>query len=430
MARSQLKDLFQTSLENHDENAEAAMLGGIDSMEAACLEVEEAYQEVATVEQDLTDLEDIEGGLESVVESLEAALEQGGLDATSAQFAHHAVGAYTERLGIESADLLPGLESFGGDSGRQSATTVSLESVGETLKKIWNAIKAAVEKAIKAVTDFFAKIFGGVSKIEGRIDALKKEVAEAKKKELSDKAKIKVGSANSLQLGGKVDAGALTKGMSNLVDVNKNVFGNAVKDAEEAYKTQATEITKLKDKDDEGAAEAAQKAILDKANDVIKAVLKTQGTILPGDKTFVTEDKTDGEKESSSVSLQTAKNAKAFAGSNEIDALTVAQMEGLLKDAEEAIKHLKDSKDTIEKVKKARQDAMDAAKKVVDDSDRGRVGKVWTKGKAQWTLRSTQRDLLRPVTQLASHNFSVLRSVLAVVESSTKQYKEKKSGGE
>lgn len=426
MARSQLKNLFQTSLEGH-EDTEATMVAGIDSMEAACLDVEEAYQEVVTVEQDLTDLEDIEAGLESVTESLEAALEQGGLDATAAQFAHHAVGAYTERLGLEAADLLPGLESFGGDSGRQSATTVSLESVAQTLKNIWNAIKAAVEKAIKAVTDFFAKIFGGVAKIEQRIDALEKEVNGLGKKERKDKAKVKVGSANTLQLGGKVDAKALADGMSNLVDTNSEIFDGFLGSAADAYKIKAAEITKLKDKDDEAAAEAARKAILDGAGKVVKSTEKSQKKILPGDKTITAVVKTDGEEGAGTVSLDSAKGARAFSGSNEIDALTEAQMKGILADAKKAVAAIKGSKDKIEAVKKARKDAMDAAKKVVDDSDRGRVGKVWTKGKAQWALRSTQRDLIRPATQLASHNFSVLRSVLAVVESSTKQYTEKKA---
>lgn len=426
MARSQLKELFQTSLESHNE--EAAMIGGIESMETACLEVEEAYQVVSSVEQDLTDLADIEAGLESVVESLEAALEQGGLDTTAAQFAHHAVGAYTERLGMESSDLLPGLESFGGDSGRQSATTVSVESIGDTLKKIWNAIKAAVEKAIKAVTDFFAKIFGGVSKIESRIDALKKEVAAIKseKKELKDKAKVNVGSPNSLQYGGKVDATALKSGMTNLMEVNRAIFGNMIGEAEALYKHKADQITKLKDEDSEEAAEKARQSIIDASGKVVATASKLQSKVLPGDKAIVSSAKDDGEGQEMSVRLEMAKGAKAFSGKSEIDALSVSDMESLLTQAEGSVKSIKDAKDSIDKVKKARETAMDAAKKVVDDSDRGKVGKVWTKAKAQWTLRSTQRDELKPVTQLASHNFSVLRSFLAVVESSTKQYAEKK----
>lgn len=428
MARSQLKAIFATSLEGHSD-VEPEMIGGVDSMEAACLDVEEAYQDVVGLEQDTQDLEEIQAGLESVAESLEAALEQGGLDATAAQFAHHAVGAYTERLGIESADVLPGLESFGGDSGRQSATTVSLESVGETLKKIYNAIKAAVEKAIKAVTDFFAKIFGGVGKIESRITALKKEVDDAKKKTLKSKAKVKVGSPNSLQFGGNVDAGALAKGMSNLVKANDEVFGSMLTKAENAYKEQSDIITKLKDKDEEEAAESAKKAILEAANKTASFKSFKQGDILPGDKTLVT---VTNKGESDDVYQQTmklddAKGGKSFSGDSEIDALSISEMEGLLGQAESVAKRIKDSKDDIDKVKKARESAMDAAKKVVDDSDRGKVGKVWSKAKAQWVLRSTQMDMLKPATQLASHNFSVLRSLLAVVESSTKQYEEKKA---
>lgn len=426
MARSQLKALFTTSLEGHSD-VEPEMIGGVDSMEAACLDVEEAYQDVVGLEQDTQDLEEIQAGLESVAESLEAALEQGGLDATAAQFAHHAVGAYTERLGIESADVLPGLESFGGDSGRQSATTVSLESVGETLKKIYNAIKAAVEKAIKAVTDFFAKIFGGVGKIETRITALKKEVDDLSSKTAKDKAKVKVGSPNSLHYKGKVDASALSGGMANLVEVNTTLFKDFLSEAESYYKVQADTITKLKDKDDEEAAEKAKAGIMAAEGGVIKSSTKAQGKALPGGKALIANMSKDEDGEKGDLSLGESQGNKAFSGSNEIDALTESQMKGLLDQADKAVGYIKESKDLIEKVKKARESAMDDAKKVVDASDRGKVGKVWTKTKAQWVLRSTQNDMLKPVTQLASHNFSVLRSLLAVVESSTKQYEEKKS---
>lgn len=425
MARSQLKALFTTSLEGHSD-VEPEMIGGVDSMEAACLDVEEAYQDVVGLEQDTQDLEEIQAGLESVAESLEAALEQGGLDATAAQFAHHAVGAYTERLGIESADVLPGLESFGGDSGRQSATTVSLESVGETLKKIYNAIKAAVEKAIKAVTDFFAKIFGGVGKIETRITALKKEVGDLSSKTVKDKAKVKVGSPNSLHYKGKVDASALSGGMANLVEVNGELFSEYLDNAEGLYKEQADAIVKLKDKDDEEAAEKAKAGIMAAQGGAIKETAKVQGKAVPGGKAFITNMSKDQDGEKATLSLGDAQGNKAFSGSNEIDVLTESQMKGLLDQADEAVSFIKGSKDKIEKVKKARESVMDDAKKVVDASDRGKVGKVWTKTKAQWVLRSTQMDMLKPVTQLASHNFSVLRSLLAVVESSTKQYEEKK----
>lgn len=425
MARSTLKQLF-VSQEDHNENNEG-IVGGIDSMEAACLDVEEAYQEVASVEQDAAELEDIAGGLESIVESLEAATENGGLDPTAAQFMHHAVDAHTARVGLSSEEFLPGLESFGGDSGRQSSSTISMESVKDTLKKIYNAIKAAVEKAIKAVTDFFAKIFGGVEKLQRRVDDLKKEVKEIgdKNKTQKNKAKVKVGSANSVMYAGKVDANALKEGFNNLVMVNDTVFGDLVEESAKFYNKLSSEITDLKDEDNDDKVEKARKDVIEASDQIIKAVSKEQSLVIPGDKTVVTSKKDEDEEEVKKVSLDNAKGHKSFSGSNEIDALSAADMNSLLEQADKVIKHIKDSKAGVEDVKKARNNAIDAAKKVADARE-GTIGKVWTKAKAQGLMRWTTNDQLKVATQLASHDFSVLRSMLSVVESSTKQFEEPK----
>lgn len=425
MARSQLKALFSEVNAAAETETNDVMVGGVDSMESACLDVEEANREVLSIESNIEDLEDIAIGIESITESLEASLERGGLDAVAAQFAHHAVDAHVSRLGMNAEDQIPSLESFGGDTGRESATTISLEGVKETLKNIWNAIKAAVEKAIKAVADFFAKIFGGVDKIEDRIRALKKEVAEIKSsnKEVKAKAKVKVGSANTIKLDNKVDGASLIKGMGNLEAVNKGVFGTTVATISAVYKVQAEEIEALEKKDDEAEADKAQESIMDASGKVIAEVKKEQGQIVPGDKTFVTTTK-DGDDEET-FTFTDAKGAKSFSGSNEIDVLSASDMEAILDEAEKAVAHLKNAKDDVKKVNEAREDALKASKKVVDASDRGKVGKVWTNAKAQRVLRSTQKDMMKPVTQLASHNFSVLRGMLAVVESSTKQYESK-----
>lgn len=426
MATSRLAELFQPSMEENAEE-EVGIVGGVDSMEAACLDVEEAHSEVVAVEQDQSDLENIATGLESVVASLEAATEQGGLDPVAAQFFHHAVDAHTSRVGLSSEDFLPGLESFGGDSGRQSASTVSMEGIVDTLKKIYAAVKSAVEKAIKAVTDFFAKIFGGVSKLESRIETLKKEVADIKSsnKEVKDKAKVKVGNPNSVMFKGDVSASALSNGMANLLTVNRDIFGGMVTEAADVFNTIAKQTTDLIGKDDESDAEEALKEIDTAGGKVIEYASKLQGKVIPGDKVFVVEAKGDSEGTSSKITFTDAKGAKSFSGDNEIDVLTVSDMEKLLTQAEGAVKSIKDSKDDIEKVGKAREEAMDAVKKVADSTD-AKVGKVWTTSKAQSVLRAAQKDELKPVTKLASHNFSALRSVLAVVESSTKQYEEKK----
>ena len=236
MARSQVQQLFKASLESHDTVDESALAGGIESMEAAMLSVEEERQEMDAANSDVDEMVEIAEGLESIVASVEATQEEGGLDAQGAQMMQLAVGAYTRRLGLEATDVTPALESFGGDSGRLSATTVSVEEIGKTVRNIWNAIKQAIQRAIKATADFFAKIFGGVDKVISRIDAMEKKVKDLKG---SASGKMKVSGAQFLHVGGKVEAGDIVSGLKELDSVANMAYGDYLKAAQDYYKSVA-----------------------------------------------------------------------------------------------------------------------------------------------------------------------------------------------
>lgn len=426
MAVSQLKNLFQTSLESHEEDA-PAVIGGEDSMEAAVLDVQTSYHELASIEEDQMALEQIYEGLEQVHASMEASLQEGGLDPIAADLARLAVAGQTERLGLEVDDVMPSLESFGGDSGKQSATTVSMEAVTDTLKKIWNAIKAAVEKAIKAVTDFFSRVFNGVNKMRQRLNALEKDVKGAESMELKKDAKVKVSSPNSVQLEGKVDAASLLKGMDNLTTVNGEMFGEYLDKVPSYYETVGNVVSKNKEADDDSKAEEAEGEIKKAAEDVVKSVTKSYRVTLPGDKTLVDTSTTKGDSSKTSVQMESVKGAKAFAGSNEIAPLSASQMADLVSKCQDVMENIQKGKDAVTTVSKAREDAMKQMKEVADASDSNKLGKIWAKAKGQALLRFAQRDLMKPITQITSYDFSVCRTMVGVVESSLKQYEEKGS---
>ena len=166
-----LKSLF-ISMEDDELFDTELVVSPDDTVEQEIAETAEAYAESEQGSDDVTELGDISEGLESIVASMEAAMEDGGLSPQAALFMQHAVNGYTRRLGLDAASITPSMESFGGASGQAAATTISMEGVGETLKKIWVAIKNAVSKAIQAVRNFFAKIFGGVAKLKQRSDCL------------------------------------------------------------------------------------------------------------------------------------------------------------------------------------------------------------------------------------------------------------------
>jgi hypothetical protein len=431
MARSTLKTLFVSMEEGEFDDEGNPVVINIDS---DAVEITQTFAEAEDAVEDVEELEEVEEGLESIVQSLEAALEQGGLDPIAAQFAHHAVGAYVERLGMEASDLMPALEAFGGDSGRVSATTVSLEGIGETLKKIWAAIKAAVEKAIKAVADFFAKIFGGINKIKTRISDLKTAVGKLGEKEAKGE-KMSVPGPNSLQLGGKVDIASIKKGLGNAVKTNKGMFGGAyLGKIGPMYTKLVTEINTLKTKDEETAINESLKTLSVEEKKLYSAVEQYQGLTLPGDKAFLktinvvrkTAD-SDSFDESSSFKFGPIKGANAFSGKAEIAIPSASDLSEILKDCSEIADSVSNCKTEIGKIKTAREAAIAAGKTIVDGSDRNKVGKVWAKAKSHVVLRWAQRDFTRPITQLTAYNFSLLRAELAFVDSAVKHYKDKKA---
>jgi hypothetical protein len=413
MARSQVQQLFQASLESHTSVDEAAFAGGIESMEAAMLSVEEGRQEMDSANTDVDEMVEIAEGLESIVVAVEATQEDGGLDARSAQMMQLAVGGYTSRLGLEAADVTPSLEAFGGDSGRLSATTVSVEEIGKTVRNIWNAIKQAIQRAIKATADFFAKIFGGVDKVISRIDAMEKQVKDLKG---TASGKMSVSGAQFLHVGGKVEAGDILTGLKTLDSVAAMAYGDYLKSAEDYYKTVADKFKDggLQKAEDESKADAAA-AETDVAAEKAGAKLEAWKTKeFSGGKVFHAE----GEKTIPAM----ADGTKAPQGAVEIGVPSTSELESILKTSKAIAERIKGAKDNQARFAKAREDAMKEAEGFVKSAEGNRLGKAWSQAKANVLLRKAQRDLTRPVSQVTSHSFSSVRAALGLVEAAVKQY--------
>ena len=111
-------------------------------------DVEEGAQEVA---QDSASLEDLFISIEEAIdgadelENIGQVIENsdGGIGEIAANIAAVATESICNRLGILDTRLIPAAESFGGNSSRVTASRISLESIGDTVKRIWEAIKKA-----------------------------------------------------------------------------------------------------------------------------------------------------------------------------------------------------------------------------------------------------------------------------------------------
>lgn len=425
MANSLLKELFTPSVESHEEVATAGF--GIDSVEHASMEMMEAAAEVEQHEQALVELQEIATGLESIQESLQVSLEQGGLDPVAAQFAHHAVGAYTERLGIEAADQLPALESFGGDTGRQSSTEVSLESVGQTLSNIFEAVRRAIEAIIKAVTDFFTKLFSNAEKLESAVVATQKKVSDAKG---SPKDKTRVPNAGVIAYQGKVDASSVASGMAK-TNTAYNIMTNEYLKA--ATSGQKELMSALKDhksvkEDDRSAVTKFWDNLRGKQKDLTVKVKGIESKLkgdISGGRTFKVETAGEGDAETVTVSFVKSEGGKDDV-TNEIDTPNKGDLDKMLAEAKKLASNLKDSKKTINDSVDAYKEVHKVTEELNKDAKGGRIGKFMADANSRRAVSVASKNMVQPVQQLSSHVWSVTRGAIAMAEASLKNYEESK----
>lgn len=155
-----------------DESAE--INNGADDIGVSVAEIEDAVQ----------------GGeeLEAVGEIAADAVESGeGLSEDAAAVASIAIESIRSRLGFRAeTTLVPATESFGATSTRLVSTRLVVEGIGDTLKKIWAAIKAAVNRVWDRIKSFVAKLFNSTAMLSKHIEGLR-----ARARNLPSNAKMK-----------------------------------------------------------------------------------------------------------------------------------------------------------------------------------------------------------------------------------------------
>ena len=141
-------------------------------------ETDESLAEVVAVEaegelltEEMEVLTDEYQGLDKVRATLESFRSEGGMNPQAAAVLGAALEGFRIRLGISVA--VPSTESFGSASDRMSLTEISIESLSDTMKKIWEAIKKAWNKMVDWVKGLFGKKKETAEKLKERFKALK-----------------------------------------------------------------------------------------------------------------------------------------------------------------------------------------------------------------------------------------------------------------
>lgn len=412
-----LKQLF-ISMEDEATNETELVVSADDTLEIEIAEAGEAEGEFEEQGDNVEELGEISEGLESILISMESAMQDGGLNPQAALFMQHAVQAHVGRLGLEASDVTPSMESFGGASGQAAATTISMEGIGETLKKIWMAIKNAVSKAIQAIKNFFSKIFGGVGKLKSRHEALKKAVKEIKE-EKGDS--IKVPNANTLRYKGKADMGSILAGLNATLNIGSTEIKNLVDAAQDFYDVR---VPRLLDRAEtnEFAREELQKALTESTANAIQVFEKVAGVsqVMSGDAVLRIEGVKSMEKGSDS-NVGVPKLVKGYGfkaiddAGTEIAAPSKAELQKVLDVTGKLIAQLEEKKKPLEKLTAAREKALKATETKVE----GWTKKIKESAKqagASMVMRKANFDISRAVNQVYSHEFNVVRAALALVD--------------
>lgn len=148
------------------------------------------------------------GELEDIADVASEAVKSGeGLDESAAEMASISIESIRNRLGIRGESrLVPATESFGNVNTRVMSTRLIVENIGDTLKRIWAAIKAAAARIWEKIKSFLAGLFnstsGLIKLINGLRDRTRKLPTDAKLKE----KKIKQASvAKAISVKGKAN---------------------------------------------------------------------------------------------------------------------------------------------------------------------------------------------------------------------------------
>ena len=198
-------------------------------------EVQSEGEEIGVTVSQVEDAVQAGEELEDIAEVAAETVEEGeGMDEAAAEMASIAIESIRNRLGIRAQTrLVPATESFGNTNTRVVSTKLVVEEIGETLKRIWAAIKAAALRLRDKLVQFLAKLFNANAMLIKHIEGLKERIRKLPSNLTPKEDVIKSGSiAAAITVDGKADAktyGEIVAASRKLLDVTNGVMTEAQK---------------------------------------------------------------------------------------------------------------------------------------------------------------------------------------------------------
>ena len=155
-----------------------APIKGDETVKAEKLAVDEASDEITEEVSASDDLVEADETLESIYSVLKDAKDSGrGISHESARFMTIAIEGIRIRGMRLTTDAIgvPSLEAFGRSSRQQSNTELSMEGVGDVLRKVWEWIKTQVKKLVAKIKNWYLKVLDAAPRLKKRAEAIKKK---------------------------------------------------------------------------------------------------------------------------------------------------------------------------------------------------------------------------------------------------------------
>lgn len=169
-------------------------------------EIAGAEDQIEEEEQNLETFEDAEVSVESLIDTLEAAQQTGGLTPSGAKMFNVALNTVSRSLTGEGlpVGLVPSLESYGGTDTRRNATAISMEAAGDWWQKILEAIRQTFQVLKQWAQKFVKMLFDKSERVLRRAKGVRAKAGQAKG------GQIKAGGwASAIAHEGKVDLNGL-----------------------------------------------------------------------------------------------------------------------------------------------------------------------------------------------------------------------------
>lgn len=188
------------------ETASAAAIDGVNEQVA----VDGANEETEALHDAVEAGNEIEAALEAAVAGNRPLnrMEAAALKLTMQQVTKRFIG--------KADHLLPAQESFGGTHDRVEQTVLATESVKETFKEFWEALKAQFMKVVNAIRTAIKGFFDKAAATAKRAEAVRSR-AETTNGNAAN-TKISVNTAD-ISIGGEVNAPKLIAGVTAIADV-------------------------------------------------------------------------------------------------------------------------------------------------------------------------------------------------------------------